>query len=63
MTGRMEAVSEILAAGIVTSDDDTAQIISNVAELVATGLTADQIQDAKIRALSLVLALRESETA
>ena len=57
MTGRMEAVSEILAAAIVTSDDDAAAIISNVAELVAEGLEPAELDAAKARAVALVLAL------
>ena len=55
MTGRMEAVSEILAAAIVTSNDDAAAIISNVAELVAAGLKPAELDAAKARAVALVL--------
>ena len=53
----MEAVSEILAAAIVTSDDDAAAIISNVAELVAEGLEPAELDAAKAREVALVLAL------
>lgn len=57
MDQRIEAVGEILAAAIVTSDEDAAQIISNVAELVAAGLTSEELESAKARAVALVLAL------
>ena len=57
MSGRMEAVSAILAAGIVTNNDAAAEIISNVAELVAAGLTPEELESAKARAVALVLAL------
>lgn len=57
MNERQNAVSEILAAAIVTSDDDAAQIISNVAELIAAGFTTEQMDEAKARAVALVLAL------
>ena len=53
--GRTEAVSEILAAAILTSDNDAAEIISNVAELVAEGLTPAELDAAKARAVALVL--------
>ena len=55
MTGRTEAVSENLAAAILTNDDDAAAIISNVAELVAEGLEPAELDAAKARAVALVL--------
>ena len=54
---RQNAVSEILACAILTSDDDDAEIISNVADVVAEGLTTKQMDQAKARAVALVLAL------
>ena len=57
MNERQNAVSEILAAAIVTSDSDAVRIISEVAELVAAGLTTEQMDEAKARAVALVLAL------
>ena len=57
MTGRAEAVSEILACAIIASDDDAAEIISNVAEVVAEGLEPAELDAAKARAVALVLAL------
>lgn len=57
MNERQHAVSEILAAAIVTSDSDAVRIISEVAELVAAGLTTEQMDEAKARAVALVLAL------
>ena len=57
MNERQNAVSEILACAIVTCDDDAAQIICNSAEVVAAGFTTQQMDEAKARAVALVLAL------
>lgn len=55
MTGRTEAVSEVLAVAILTNDDHVAEIISGTAEHLAERLTPKELDAAKARAMALVL--------
>ena len=51
---QLQALTQCLVLAITASDDHKAQRASELAEQIAEGLSADQVEDCKAQALELV---------